>query len=77
MIICYKVLQKIKEIIGIEKIGDTKILIETGKTLSDDIAFWNVVIRIIRVLKDRSIEIILQKYLWKRHYDCTKNQVFH
>ena len=63
MIICYKVLQKIKEIIGIEKIGDTKILIETGKTLSDDIAFWNVVIRIIRVLKDRSIEIILQKYL--------------
>ena len=63
MIICYKVLQKIKEIIGIEKIGDTKILIETGKRLSDDIAFWNVVIRIIRVLKDRSIEIILQKYL--------------
>ena len=39
MIICYKVLQKIKEIIAIEKIGDTKILIETGKTLSDDIAF--------------------------------------
>ena len=77
MVICYKVLHKIKEIIGIEKNGDTKILIETGKKLSDDIAFWNVVIWIIRVLKDRSIEIILQKYLWKRHYDCTKNQVFH
>ena len=35
----YKVLGKIKEIIGIEKLDDTKILIGTNDKLPDDIAF--------------------------------------
>ena len=34
-----KVLGKIKEIIGIEKLDDTKILIGTNDKLPDDIAF--------------------------------------
>ena len=33
----HKVLDKIKEIIGIEKFGDTKVLIETDDKLLDDI----------------------------------------
>ena len=39
-----KVFRKIKEIIGIENFDDTKILIETGNKLPDDITFKNVVI---------------------------------
>ena len=35
-----KVLDKIKEIIGIEKFGDTKVLIETDDKLLDDITWY-------------------------------------
>ena len=35
----YKVLDRIKEIIGIEKSNETKILIDTDDTLSDNITF--------------------------------------
>ena len=39
-----KVIHKIKEIIGIEKFDDTKVLIETDYKLPDDITLKNVVI---------------------------------
>ena len=39
-----KVLDKIKEIIAIEKFDNTKILIETDDKLPDDITFKNIVI---------------------------------
>ena len=39
-----KVLDKIKEIIAIEKIGDTKMLIGTDDKLPDDITLKNVLI---------------------------------
>ena len=39
-----KVLDKITEIINIEKLDDIKILIETDNKLSDDITFKNIVI---------------------------------
>ena len=39
-----KVLDKIKEIIVIEKIGDTKVLIDTDDKLPDDITLKNVLI---------------------------------
>ena len=40
----YKVLAKIKQIIGIEKFDDSRILIDTNDKLPDDITFKNVVI---------------------------------
>ena len=39
-----KVLEKIKDIISIEKFDETKILIDTGNKLPDDITLKNVVI---------------------------------
>ena len=47
-----KLLDKIKEIIDIEKFDNTKILIETDDKLPDDIIFKNVVILITCVIKD-------------------------
>ena len=47
-----KVLGKIKEIIGIEKFNDTKILIDTDDKLLDDINLKNVVILMTYVIKD-------------------------
>ena len=41
-----KVLDKTKEIIGIEKFDDTKILIDTDDTLPEDITLKNAVILI-------------------------------
>ena len=47
-----KVLDKIKEIIGIEKFDDTKILINTNDKLSDRITFKRVKILMTCVIKD-------------------------
>ena len=47
-----KLLDKIKEIIGIKNFDDTKILIETDDKLPDEITLKNVVILITCVIKD-------------------------
>ena len=47
-----KVTAKIKEVIGIEKLDDTKILIDTVDILSNDIILKNVVILITCVTRD-------------------------
>ena len=47
-----KALNKIKIIIGIEKVDDKKILIETDEKLPNNVTFKNVVILITRVIKD-------------------------
>ena len=47
-----KVLDKIKEITGIEKIGNTKMLIEGDDILPDDITLKNVVTLIACIIKD-------------------------
>ena len=47
-----KVLDKIKEIIGIEQFDDIKILIGTGDKLPDGIALKNVVILMTCFIKD-------------------------
>ena len=47
-----KVLDKIKEIIGIEKSGNTKILIDTEDKLPNDIILKNVAILITCVIND-------------------------
>ena len=51
-----KVLKKyrIKEIIGVEKFDNTKILIDTDDELPDDITLKNVVISITYVIKDEN-----------------------
>ena len=49
-----KALEKIKEITGIEKIDNTKMLIETDDKLPDDITLKNVVILIVCIIKDYS-----------------------
>ena len=46
-----KVLQKVEETIGIEKLDDTKILIDTDDKLPDDINLKNVVILMTCVIK--------------------------
>ena len=46
-----KVLEKVEEIIGIEKLDDTKILIDTDDKLPDDINLKNVVILMTCVIK--------------------------
>ena len=47
-----KVLDKNKNIIGIEKFDDTKILIDTDSKLPDDITIKNFVILITWIIKD-------------------------
>ena len=51
-----KVLKKhrVKEIIGVEKFDNTKILIDTDDELPDDITLKNVVISITYVIKDEN-----------------------
>ena len=51
-----KVLKKyrIKEIIGVEKFDNTKILIHTDDELPDDITLKNVVIAITCIIKDEN-----------------------
>ena len=49
-----KVLDNPKEIIGIKKFDDTKILIDTDEKLTDDISLKNVVILMTCVIKDDS-----------------------
>ena len=46
-----KVLDNIKEIIGIEKFDDTEILMNTDDKLTNDITFKNVVILVTCVIK--------------------------
>ena len=53
-----KVLNKIKEIIGIEKFDDTTILIDIDNTLSGNIAFKKVVILMACVLLKMTINHI-------------------
>ena len=48
----YKVLDKIKNIIGIEKFDDTKILVDIDYKLPDDIALKNIVVLMKCVMKD-------------------------
>lgn len=45
-------LDKIKEIMGIGKFNDTKILVETDGKSPDDITFKNVIILFVCVIKD-------------------------
>ena len=47
-----KLLDKTKELISIERVDDTKILIDTDDKLSDDITIKNFVIWITCVIKD-------------------------
>ena len=49
-----KVLGNPKEIIGIKRFDDTKILIDTDEKLPDDISLKNVVIPMTCVIKDDS-----------------------
>ena len=46
-----KVLEKVEETIGIEKLDNTKILIDTDDKLPDDINLKNVVILMTCVIK--------------------------
>ena len=50
----HKVLNKNKEIIGLEKFDDTKILIDMDDKLPDDVSLKNVVILITYVVRDDS-----------------------
>ena len=50
--VVYKVLEKNKEVIGIEEIDDTQILISMNDKLSDDITLKRVVILMRRVIKN-------------------------
>ena len=50
--ILHKVLDKLKEIIEIKKLDDTKILIDTDDKLPDDITIKNLVILMKCVTKD-------------------------
>ena len=61
-----KVLDKIKEIIGIEKFDDTKILIDKDDELPDDITLKNVVILLTCVIKDGKFypQILLEEALF-------------
>ena len=47
-----KVLDKIKEIIGIEKFHDTKVLIKTDDKMPDDITLKSIVILMVCDFKD-------------------------
>ena len=49
--VLHKVLEKIKEKIGIEKIDDTEMLIDTDNKLPDDITLKNVLILMTCVIK--------------------------
>ena len=50
--ILHKVLDKLKEIIEIKKLDDTKILIDTDDKLPDDVTIKNLVILMKCVTKD-------------------------
>ena len=63
-----KILDKIKEIIGIEKFDDTKILIDSDDKMSDYITFKNVVILMTCVMKDGN-KFYLQLFLEEASYD--------
>ena len=56
-----KVLDKIKEIIGIEKFDGTKILIYTDDKFPDDITLKNVMILMECVIKDDLIKMMIIK----------------
>ena len=58
-----KVLYKNKKIIGIEKFDYTKILIETGDKLTDDINFKNIVVLITYGIKDDNMFVKVSKKL--------------
>ena len=47
-----KALKKIKEIKGIKKFDDTKILVDTGDKFPDDITLGNVVILMTCIIKN-------------------------
>ena len=57
-----KTFDKIKEIIGIEKFADTKIMIDTDDKLPDDINFKNIFILLTIVTKDGN-KFYLQLFL--------------
>ena len=50
-----KMLKKIKELIGIEKLDDNKTLIDADHKLPDDITLKNVLILITFAIKDEYI----------------------
>ena len=61
-----KVLDKIKEIIGIEQFDNTTILIETNDKLPYDITLKNVAILLICIIKDENkfySQLLLQEAL--------------
>ena len=53
-----KVLDETKDIIGIEKFDDTKILIDTDDELPDNINLKNAVILMIVLWKIRLVQIV-------------------
>ena len=63
-----KVLDKIIEIISIEKFDDNKILIDVDDKLPDDITFKNVVILTAYVIKD-GVNFYPQLFLEEKLYD--------
>ena len=54
-----KVLEKIKEIVDIEILDDSRISIETDDKLQDDITFKNVLISITCLIKDKMIKFFI------------------
>ena len=68
MIICQmKVLNNIREIIGIEKFDDTKISIDMDDKLLHDITFKNIAILMTCVVKDDGkfyLQLFLQEALF-------------
>ena len=63
-----KVLDKIKEITGIEKFDDTKILIDTDDKLSGDITLENIVILTICAINNDN-KFYLQLFSEEQLYD--------
>ena len=71
-----KVLSKIKERIGIEKFGDTKILIDTDNKLLEDITFKNVLILMTCAVKDDD-KFYPQLFLEKTYCMVNKHNAKH
>ena len=67
-----KALDKIKEIIGLEKFYDTKILIDTGDKLPKVITLKNIVILMTCVIKDDFLNKKLYPQIYLEEALCDK-----
>ena len=75
-----KVLDKTKEIIGIEKINNTEILIDTDDKLPDEITFKKVVILMTFIAKDDNKfyqQLFLEHALYAKQVCRKKKSVFY